>query len=52
MCANGFSPDLSELLVQGQSGLSESFAATGGVVTLTTTVHACRASRWPWPRAR
>ena len=34
---NGFSPDLSELLVGGQRGLSESFAATGGVVTLTTT---------------
>ena len=34
---HGFSPDLSSLLVSGQRGLTESFAATGGVVTLTTT---------------
>ena len=34
---SGFSPNLSELLVRGQSGLTESLAATGGVVTLTTT---------------
>lgn len=34
---HGFSPNLSELLVNGQSGLTEAFAATGGVVTLTTT---------------
>ena len=34
---HGFSPDLSELLVNGQRGLSEAFAATGGVVTFTTT---------------
>lgn len=34
---NGLSPDLSQLLIRGQRGLSESFAATGGVVTLSTT---------------
>ena len=34
---NGFSPDLSELLVRGQRGLSDGFAGTGGVVTVTTT---------------
>ena len=34
---NGFSPDLSELLVHGQQGLVDFFAVTGGVVTLTTT---------------
>ena len=34
---NGFSPDLSSLLVSGQRGLSDTFAATGGVVTLATT---------------
>jgi Glycosyl hydrolase family 57/Alpha amylase, catalytic domain/Bacterial TSP3 repeat len=36
---NGFSPDLSELLIRGQRGFSDSLAATGGVVTLTTTSH-------------
>ena len=34
---NGLSPDLSELLVCGQNGLSESLTPTGAVVTLTTT---------------
>ncbi len=34
---HGFSPNLSGLLVNGQDGLEESFAATGGVATLTTT---------------
>ncbi len=34
---HGFSPDLSELIVRGQRGLSDSIATTGGVVTLTTT---------------
>ncbi len=34
---NGLSPDLSELLIAGQNGLSESVAPTGAVVTLTTT---------------
>ncbi len=34
---NGFSPDLSSLLVSGQRGFLDSIAATGGVVTLTTT---------------
>lgn len=34
---NGFSPDLSEMLVRGQRGLSDAIASTGGVVTLTTS---------------
>lgn len=34
---NGLSPDLSELLVRGQNGLSEFLAPTGAAVTLTTT---------------
>lgn len=33
---NGFSPNLSELLVRGQRGLSETITTTGGVVALTT----------------
>ena len=39
---NGFSPDLSELLVNGQNGLTDTFAATGGVVTLATTATTAR----------
>ena len=33
---NGLSPNLSDLLIQGQTGLAETLAATGAVVTLTT----------------
>ena len=34
---NGFSPDLSELLVRGQRGLVDGFAATGGTVAVSFT---------------
>jgi len=34
---SGFSPDLSELLIRGQRGFSNTFTSTGGVVSLTTT---------------
>lgn len=34
---NGFSPDLSELLVRGQRGLTDVIAATGGTVSVATT---------------
>ena len=33
---NGLSPNLSELLVRGQRGLTDTIAATGGVVALST----------------
>ena len=36
---HGFSPNLSGLLIAGQGGLTESFSATGGIVTLTTSSH-------------
>ena len=34
---NGFSPNLSELLLNGQRGLVDTISATGGVVALATT---------------
>jgi len=34
---NGFSPNLSELLLAGQRGFVDTISATGGVVALTTT---------------
>ena len=34
---NGFSPDLSTLLIAGQRGFSDSFAATGGSAVVTST---------------
>ena len=41
---SGLSPNLSDLLIQGQTGLAESLAATGAVVTLTTTDSVSRVS--------